>query len=141
MGSFVFIFSCLGPASPSCMKIDKIKLILYADDTNIFIQNKDLNQVENILNEELLKVNNWIMYNKLTLNNDKIHCILYCSSNQPRNVMNNSHLTQVYEIKFLGIMIDTRLTWKSQTNFRQIKFSRLTEVMYDIQDNLSIKIT
>ena len=42
--------------------------ILYADDTNIFIQGKDLQKMEKDLNIEIKKLSVWLKTNKLSLN-------------------------------------------------------------------------
>ena len=42
--------------------------ILYADETNIFIEGTEYHKVINTLNTELLKVSDWLNSNKLTIN-------------------------------------------------------------------------
>ena len=41
---------------------------LFADDTFLCCQNKDINDLENKVNNELQKVSDWLVSNKLTLN-------------------------------------------------------------------------
>ena len=48
-----------------------LKFILFADDTNIFLSDKDIKTLFCTLNSELKKVNQWLLYNRLTLNVDK----------------------------------------------------------------------
>ena len=47
---------------------DSLKLLLFADDTNIFLQGGNLNDIEFNLNRELVDLSNWLKSNKLTLN-------------------------------------------------------------------------
>ena len=47
---------------------DKLKFLLYADDTTIFTQGRNVHELEHILNCELVNLSNWIKSNKLTLN-------------------------------------------------------------------------
>ena len=42
--------------------------IMYADDTNIFIQGKDFKKMEKDLNTEIKKLSLWLKINKLSLN-------------------------------------------------------------------------
>ena len=42
--------------------------IMFADDTNIFIQGKDHNEMELKLTNEIAKLTNWLKANKLSLN-------------------------------------------------------------------------
>ena len=53
--------------------------ILFADDTNIFIENKELTQIGNIMNNELLSLSNWITTNKLLTNKLLIKRIIWSS--------------------------------------------------------------
>lgn len=40
---------------------------LFADDTNLLYSNKDLNDLEKVVNDELAKVGDWLDANKLSL--------------------------------------------------------------------------
>ena len=44
---------------------------MFADDTNLFYSHKDLKILFQVINEELVKTNNWFKANKLSLNADK----------------------------------------------------------------------
>ena len=48
---------------------------LFADDTNIFLQDQNLKSLE--LNEELDKVNQWLQSNRLSLNIDKTNFVIF----------------------------------------------------------------
>ena len=54
-----------------------LKLILFADDTNVFVSHKNEDCLTNILNAELNKLSIWFRANRLSLNLKKkqIHCI------------------------------------------------------------------
>ena len=41
---------------------------LFVDDTNLFLQDSDVNNLEAALNSELKRVNQWLNANKLSLN-------------------------------------------------------------------------
>ena len=51
---------------------DKLFSILFADDTSVFIEGKNIDEVIGILNTELAKLTVWLAANKLTLNIKKI---------------------------------------------------------------------
>ena len=42
--------------------------VLFADDTNLFLSHKNVNDLEKILNDELIKIDIWFKCNKLSLN-------------------------------------------------------------------------
>ena len=46
----------------------KLKLFLFADDTNVLYDDKNLRSLELIVNQELCKLYDWLTANKLTLN-------------------------------------------------------------------------
>ena len=59
----------------NCSKI--LDFFLFADDTNLLYANKNLTDLEFILNEGLYKVAEWLVANKLTLNLKKSHFVIF----------------------------------------------------------------
>ena len=52
-------------------------IYLYADDTSIFCQHKDVTEIENILNKEFPNVCDWFVHNKVSVRfgeDIKMHC-------------------------------------------------------------------
>ena len=45
--------------------------IMFADDTNLFYSNKNIDILFEIVNKELVNINNWFIANKLSLNASK----------------------------------------------------------------------
>ena len=58
---------------------DVAKLIMFADDTNIFLCNDSLKGLECLANNELTQFANWFKLNKLSLNIKKTNYILFHS--------------------------------------------------------------
>ena len=54
-----------------------LSFILFADDTNIFFQHKNISELTKIVNHELSFVATWFKANKLTLHPDKTKFILF----------------------------------------------------------------
>ena len=54
-----------------------LHLILFADDTNIFLRHSDLNILQSMSNVELDKLSEWFKSNRLSLNIKKTNCILF----------------------------------------------------------------
>jgi hypothetical protein len=50
---------------------------LFADDSNLFYSNRNLEVLERNLNEQLLKVHEWLCANKLALNVEKSNFVLF----------------------------------------------------------------
>ena len=56
---------------------DLLFLILFADDTTVFIEGQNYNNIIFTLNTELQKLDVWLQANKLTLNTAKTHYMVF----------------------------------------------------------------
>ena len=54
---------------------DILYYVLFADDTNVFLNGRDIHKLTNTMQQELLKLHTWLLCNKLTLNISKTHYI------------------------------------------------------------------
>ena len=84
--------------------------ILFADDTNMFMSDKDPQVLEQKFNSELQKIFEWIQTNKLSLNIKKTQFMLFYGRKSigymPNIMINGSSLSRTQCVKFLGIMVD-----------------------------------
>ena len=88
---------------------------LYADDTAILTQSKRADIVTDRLQENLDKIHRWCNINKIKINSNKTQAIIF----QKRRVIPENQLTlddvQLQwcdEIKYLGLIMDKKLTWR-----------------------------
>ena len=120
---------------------DKLKFLLFADDTTIFLHGRDPNHLQNILNLELVKVSNWIKNNKLTLNINKSHFMvsspLMAQTPHIDIKIDNSSLSQVEMCKFLGVVIDSKLKFKEHVNEIITRISKLIGVLHKIRNSIT----
>lgn len=88
-----------------------LTLIMFADDTNIFICGQD--DRTTIANSEFKEISNWFSANLLSLNIKKANYILFGNKKPPdiSLLVNDEKLLRVYETKFLGIIIQANLKW------------------------------
>ena len=96
---------------------------MFYSDTNV----KSLNQV---LNNELIKVTEWLQANKLTLNIKKTQVILFKAKSkkikEPLTLrINGEEIKQVSSTKFLGINIDSKLNWTQHIAYIQNKIPKI----------------
>ena len=112
---FLIYINDLSTVSEACMSI------LFADDTNMFFTGKNLKTMATVINEELIRVQEWLHCNKLSLNVLKTHYIIFTSRNKCVNDVdiriNDAHIERVYATKFLGVQIDAQLTWKKHIEY------------------------
>ena len=93
-----------------------LQFILFADDSNIFLSHTDPEQLTKIFDDELRSVSNWIKANKLSLNLDKTSYMLFSNKimTVPNHIiLNDTIIQRVRSTKFLGLVIDEKLSWKS----------------------------
>ena len=107
---------------------NKLRFFLFADDTNIYYESKNLIELENTVNSELKKLCLWLNLNRLALNVGKTNFVIF-RANKPlyHNVtllMNKKALQQKDHIKYLGVLMDEHLSWKNQINSVSKKISR-----------------
>ena len=100
----------------------KLDFHLFADDTNLFLANKKLKNLEITINEELSKDNNWLKYNKLTLNLDKSNFVLFRPPQKKFSY--NFKVCLNNNVSYLGISIDRHLNWKEHVKKTLAKISR-----------------
>ena len=109
--------------------------ILYADDTNIICSDQNINSLCKKVNENLAKISEWFHSNRLSVNTKKCNYMLF--SNRLRNVdlshfhvqLNNINIPRVETTKFLGVHLDSNLTWRSHISEIQTKVSKNVGVM------------
>lgn len=104
-----------------------LKLILFADDTNIFYSSNDYHELECTMNRELNEIKRWMDINKLSLNINKTKAMTF--GNFPENAhpqirINGIQIENVCETKFLGVIIDNKLSWKSHIRHIKTKVSK-----------------
>ena len=84
--------------------------------------------LENTLNTELNNVTNWLLANRLTVNVEKTHFIVFPGNKKVDYdvtlKIGNEALERVGLTKFLGIIIDERLVWKQHVNYIYKKIAR-----------------
>ena len=93
----------------------------YADDTTLFATIEALSpnpdNVSNVINDELCKVDKWLQINKLSLNIQKPKFIIYIKTNKktvdPILQIKHTAIERVDHFNFLGLTIDSQLTRKN----------------------------
>ena len=108
--------------------------ILFADDTNLFCSDNDINDLCGIINVELDKLNTWFSVNKLSLNVQKTHYIVFGNKTIDGKVsvpINNKIVDRVYESKFLGAYIDSKTNWKYHIDKTRCKLSKSLSILYN----------
>ena len=115
------------------------KLIMFADDTNLFFKHENVNQLFANVNKELKKVSKWFKLNKLSLNIKKTNFIIFRNKNkiiktESLNItIDNIVIDQVYSTKFLGVIINSNLTWHDHIKAISNKVSKSIGLLLKIR--------
>ena len=118
---------------------------VFADDTGIFCQGKDVNSLIETARNIMINLEEWFACNKLTLNTDKTCFIIFKSSrwkqvNIPDFInFNNKSINRVSGIKYLGLFLDESLNFNNHTNEVCSALKRFFPTFYNVRSYLSLK--
>ena len=105
---------------------DCAKSILFADGMTLYFTGSHNDTQFHLANQDLDKLHNWCLSNRITINNDKTHFMLFSNKNTtvlPVLKINNNLISRAYKLKFLGVMFDEGLTFKFHTSIISQKLS------------------
>ena len=120
----------------------RFHFIVYADDTTLYSTidsfNEDSNtNITSYINNELSKLYEWLKINKLSLNKSKTKYMI--STKQQANVVtpilqiDGINIESVNHFNFLGLTVDSRMTWNNHTTNISNKCSRTIGVLNRIK--------
>ena len=118
---------------PNASKL--FNFIMYADDTSLFCCLEDIQtpHKEYTLNQELQKVYKWLLTNKLKLNVAKTKYMIFSKRNKNINPIylniNNNVIEHVHQFNFLGLHLNSKLTWNTHIEEISKKISRTIGVL------------
>ena len=103
------------------------KCILFADDTTLFYSTKNLHTLYNNISLDLNDLSEWFKANKLSLNVSKTNYITMQNTNEisinHTLKIGDETIKQVNTAKFLGIIIDDKLSWNAHIDYCKNKLS------------------
>ena len=128
---------------PNISKI--LDFYLFADDTNIYYEDVSLHRLEKIVNRELRNLYLWLSVNRLSLNIGKTNFVIFHPFNKPLkyNVtikIHNKALCEKKSIKYLGVQIDSTLSWKEHISNTSSKLSSAIGILYKLRPFITLKI-
>ena len=96
----------------------KCDLLLNADDTCLVCQHKDINKIENQLNEDFSNISDWFVHNELSIHfgEDKTKSILFASKFKRKNIKKlhikygDIQIKQHSKVKYLGCLMDETMS-------------------------------
>ena len=111
----------------------------FADDTNLVFNCKN-QKIHKTINNELKLLFDWLCANRLSLNVAKTEFIIF---RPPRKKLhkrvylklNGVKIFESTKIKYLGVILDNKLSWKHHISELSKKLNRAVGMTYKIRDN------
>ena len=136
--------SCLGPLLfpiyindlPNISEV--LHFYLFADDTNIYYEAETIKKLDTVINRELRKLDTWLIVNRLSLNIAKTKFLVFHPYNKSMKQMitlkiHKKAISESEYIKYLGIMVDSTLSWNIHIDKISKTISRATGLLYKIR--------
>ena len=116
---------------------------LFADDSNLFVTGTNLNELYEAANLACSQVSHWFKCNRLTVNYSKSVYLLFFPHKDDDNcilskilgiTLNNNLIKRVNVTKFLGVLIDDKLSFEKHVNSIVCKINGLNSMLYRRRD-------
>jgi hypothetical protein len=124
---------------------DNAHFIQYADDTNIIFKADNLHDLKATAEHEMQSIISYFKINKLSLNVNKTNLIIFnkYQTDQDKTNEGNFFLTidnqQIFpsdSSKFLGVILDKKLSWNEHRNFIAKKISKHVAIIARLKHSL-----
>ncbi len=139
--------SILGPTLFICYINDLEKHLLYskpslfADDTALLVSGKTIEEIEHKLNIDLAIAERYFSANKLQLNVAKTKSMLFRSTQRFTHnhelliYSGTRHIEQVDAYKYLGVFLDTHLTFKQHIEYVGNKVKQRVSLLWRMRNH------
>ena len=118
------------------------RVITFADDTNLFMAAPSMQSLFQNVNMELDKIQAWFESNRLSINVSKTCFQLYSKrpiQDAPQIKINNASVRRASSVKFLGVIVDEKLTFKEHIAYVAKKLSIGIGFLYRGREVLNYK--
>lgn len=122
---------------------ERTTLATFADDTAILASHRDPTKASEMLQSSLNNIQQWLQKWRIRVNSSKSNHVTFTMKRGtcPPVVFNNQPVPQTDFVKYLGMHLDRRLTWKKhiQTKRKQLGL-KLTQMYWLIGHNSALSI-
>ncbi|GBN59593.1 RNA-directed DNA polymerase from mobile element jockey [Araneus ventricosus] len=108
---------------------------MYADDTTILARNKNPKYTAASINQHLQKLDDWFVKWKIALNVSKTEAVYFAKGekkHKPVIKIKNNIIPWSQQAKYLGIILDNKLTWQSHISSIKTKFRNVIRKLYPL---------
>ena len=123
---------------------DQTKIALYADDTALICEGKNIESSQKTLQKEYDLLCEWFKINKMQINAKKTKVMVLGTKRKIKNQVmkikhDNNFLDSVSDFKYLGVILDQNLNWSLHLSCINKKINRVTACVRRIQSYLTEK--
>jgi hypothetical protein len=116
-----------------------VQLLMFADDTNMLMCDNNINSLEIRANLVLRDVSQWFKLNKLSLNVKKCNFMIFTTKKLNYDItlkIDNLCIDKVTKTKFLGVIINEKLSWENHIQLIMNKVSKSIGILRRIQNKI-----
>jgi hypothetical protein len=101
------------------LHLNNARVTVYADDTVILVQAKELNVALEIANRNLEIIKDWLQFNSMMMNVDKCNAMIFNAvvTDNDKLLFDGSEIKQVRAVKYLGVYLDDQLNLSCHFEF------------------------
>ena len=116
--------------------VSNFRINLFADDSCLSLSNKSAKKLENDVNLELTNIDHWLRLNKLSLNTDKTSYLIFTNRKITHRFevkVGDVVLKQQTTVKYLGVILDQRMTWAPHIQSLQKRVASAVWALYQLK--------
>jgi len=117
--------------------------VLFADDTSMIVKSTEPWEFLHSIQRNIINADRWFKSNSLLLNMDKTHLLqFYTKIGQIMDLevcYENKQITTVNTIKFLGLIIDSTLSWKQHIDSIISKLNRACFAIRQVKPYMALE--
>ena len=125
---------------PNIQKLSQF--VIYADDANIFITGATMDEIETKFNELAQFLVDWVSANGLLLNVKKTNYMIFANitTRDFDAKIKNIPIEHSKVSRFLGVLIDSNLTWRHHIAALQARLTRNAGILLKMKGTLPIQV-
>ena len=125
-------------------KASSFHTTLFPDDINLHMSNSSFNVFQTTVNLELCKIDHRLRANKLSLNYNKTNFMLLTSrKHNPASfkvIINNHNISPEDNLKYVGVLLDNKLSWKSHVQKVKTQLSRACGILSKLKHYTTLPV-
>ena len=111
--------------------------VFYADDANIIITADNITELAHKVNIVLHLINGWVSFNGLKLNLAKTKYMIFTNRHKIKKdldlTLNGTKIEYTERERFLGVIVDSNMSWSAHINLLSAKISRNAGIIYSLK--------